>query len=685
MTTMTERVRPERRAVRASTGWHSFVALAPFVVIGLCLSLVACQRGPLHAAASMRVEVEVYKGPLSKDPHIQWGEMMGMIKEASNSFRALNDSVFLAADSKVLTGRLIDVPRIEPDGSHVGSIAKFAKVVEDDPDSRQWCDGFLAAIDLKLLLGSRYYSCLILAQLRNDIRDSINALRRLPQRAKLLPSQPGGTGRQDHDSAALAARPPVDRESIVRPLKHGLAQLVEDIAVVAQRLETKAFYWAELQSTVPPLSRTTRTAMAGFANLASEMANQIESRADALIQQLTVADRRLLPPSMHLRNAQPTDFLNLLVWNRAGGLPLIEEMLLHPIESFTSAETADRVRVIERLFADKNWSNINTVYASGQGDVRMVFIKDDIGNWSLKSFDNDPTELLNAYKDITKAGLKLAVDAAKNAASGGGAQGLDFALSTASRLARGRFGPENVSTGPLNVSALHGRALNKLIKLHADVKPKDKDLSAQIDKTFEDELKPKIEAAHEAETELADNDMNVSDDDNPSEADDIEKPADVADRAREQAIEVLGQVEAFQSINGELPAAPSLNLPSQLNAARDNANLALTRAREAKSASDATDLQEKAKGKAYIAMKAAELAKDRQSIAKLMVKPLELWREREALRSQTWKDAREILNNHAELVAVLEEAVAPVDVSEEEEGANSRPQGTELLSPEDTP
>jgi hypothetical protein len=57
------------------------------------------------------------------------------------------------------------------------------------------------------------------------------------------------------------------------------------------------------------------------------------------------------------------------------------------------------------LFASRYWTKVNEVFASGQGEVRMALIKDDIGNWSLKSFDNNPEELLGAYREASIAGL----------------------------------------------------------------------------------------------------------------------------------------------------------------------------------------------------------------------------------------------------------------------------------------
>jgi hypothetical protein len=40
----------------------------------------------------------------------------------------------------------------------------------------------------------------------------------------------------------------------------------------------------------------------------------------------------------------------------------------------------------------------------------MALIKDDIGNWNLKNFENDPTDLVATYKKVGLAALDVAVD-----------------------------------------------------------------------------------------------------------------------------------------------------------------------------------------------------------------------------------------------------------------------------------
>ena len=62
------------------------VALVGLVAVA-AVTLSSCAR--LHTA-SMRVEVEVYKGPLSKTPQVQWGELDGLLQNIAEYFRRLS-------------------------------------------------------------------------------------------------------------------------------------------------------------------------------------------------------------------------------------------------------------------------------------------------------------------------------------------------------------------------------------------------------------------------------------------------------------------------------------------------------------------------------------------------------------------------------------------------------------------
>ena len=84
----------------------------------------------------------------------------------------------------------------------------------------------------------------------------------------------------------------------------------------------------------------------------------------------------------------------------------------------------DRVKIVDRLFADHFWSRINTVYASGKGEVSMAFVKDELGNWDLKNFDNAPGELLDSYMQLGTTLVKKAGELALAVHTGGGSEAI---------------------------------------------------------------------------------------------------------------------------------------------------------------------------------------------------------------------------------------------------------------------
>nr|MBA3966106.1 hypothetical protein [Nitrospirales bacterium] len=204
-------------------------------------------------------------------------------------------------------------------------------------------------------------------------------------------------------------------------------------------LKDTAFRWSFASTAGQSLNPKVRIAVVDAIVAFSEFGNQLHARADALMKQLKPngLDRRELPPSVALRETETTDFHHLYNWMNAdigsfastlAGLPSVKE----------------RVKIIESLFADHFWSKINTVYASGRGKIGMAFIKDDVGNWNLKNFDNDPEDLLKAYTAFSIEALKKAAEIAAE----GFAPGKEMGTKTVSQLikmaSQTAFGGPNV-------------------------------------------------------------------------------------------------------------------------------------------------------------------------------------------------------------------------------------------------
>ena len=417
--------------------------------LGVALVLAGC-GGPLSVSSSMRVEVEVYKGPLTKEPEAQWGELIGIVDEAREMLKKyeLGLRQFVMPDKDCPDWKSFQAPEYDFIFPVTDSFVDYGA-----GDSREKISENPAGAKVKNV--SRDWTLSACFQLNSLSRD-VAALMKIYK--ELVPPTPkkGGTSTTKKSETLTPIR-----GKTLEGFRDQKALLVE-LTRVAAALKVKALFWANVHASVAPDSLLARNVMTNFANMASQISNQLSSRADALLKQLDGGiSRKYLPLSVYLRDTGITDFPNLYVWNRAAAPALLSEMFLHPLSAFSSEETADRVRVLERLFADHYWTNINTVYASGQGTVRMALIKDDIGNWNLKSFDSNPAKLLNAYKDLTLAAVK----AVTNAATGGVDK---TALDLASRLTRGRIGTEGVKAGAFNVEALRNRTTAKLEKLRKE-------------------------------------------------------------------------------------------------------------------------------------------------------------------------------------------------------------------------
>lgn len=382
-----------------------------FLVFSLLVisNLAGCTTR-LSGASSLQVDVEVYKGPLSEEPIIQASELAGLLSEFQDQLTSFKNGL----DTDIIW------PKICP---------------EDEIDTLS-CQEFIQIVfETKFKLGDT-----------NPIKSTNPKIISLFNSANVTTNKV-----TDNLKSLVDSCQNLEDKPLIKDYKYCLKK----ISKLTIKLKSPAFYWAENQIALPAGSpsllkggglegRATRIAVTTYVNLLSEYANQLSSRADALLKQLdtgTGVPRQYLSNATILRDTNPTDFVNLYTWNRSAGLPIVEEMLAHPFHAFSSDDTADRVRGFERLFNDHYWSKINTVYTSGQGQVGTALIRDEIGNWMLKSFENYPGELVKAYWGLTKAGVEGTTELVGVAASGGSSEAIDKlpeVLSTVGRLMGGR-------------------------------------------------------------------------------------------------------------------------------------------------------------------------------------------------------------------------------------------------------
>jgi len=462
------------------------LALSLAVILNGCLP----DTHPFSGSAAMRIDVEVYKGPLSEEPETQWGNLWGLLDqverwliESNNLTRAIfankgflelrhdsplqwplprigNDGWTVPADKAALDGNQRSKwESSEPVTFHYSTDVDKAcyKVQAERPwySLKFWrLFGLLDVID--------HYDCFALVTLIKDLDIAFVRARSLKSQYRNL------------------------RQPARQLLENDVRDFLQDIATLSGNLKFLAFRWTIATGAGHSLDTRIRLAHANAIVTTSESANQLHARADALLKQLSPhgLDRRELSPGVALRETEPTDFLHLYQWLNAEN---------DFANSFAGIGTAEqRVKAIDRLFADHYWAKINTVYASGRGKVAMAFIKDDVGNWNLKSFDNDPDKLLKAYTDFSTETIKKAMEMAAKAAANGavpGASGVaQTAAQTASKLlslaTANAFGPATLD--PTLKSSNFLTALRKSLLLQLQEK---KTQCKQGDNTEKDNLK----------------------------------------------------------------------------------------------------------------------------------------------------------------------------------------------------
>ena len=404
------------------------------IVLSLAMSLDSCETHPFSGSAAMRIDVEVYKGPLSEEPEAQWGNLWGLLDQTERGLIETDNLTRAVFANKGFLGLRHEspgewpLPRIDNDRKAVRgrSPLTFHGTTKGDEICYQvqaespWYHlkfwrlfGLLDDID--------HFDCLELVTLIKDIDIALVKVRNLKFMYTSLRQSTRGVS-----------------EGSVRDFLQNVATLSGDLKFIA-------FRWSVAAGAGTSLNNLVRIAQVSAIVATSEYANQLNARADALLKQLTPngLDRRELSPGVALRETEPTDFVHLYEWFNADTGSIAATLA-------GIGSTANRVKVTDRLFADHYWAKTNTVYASGRGKVSMAFIKDDVGNWNLKSFDNDPEELLKAYTDFSIETIKKASKIVAETLAPGAAEGTQSAaklLTLATDAAFGTTTPDSASKG----------------------------------------------------------------------------------------------------------------------------------------------------------------------------------------------------------------------------------------------
>jgi len=473
----------------------------------LLISLPGC--GIINDSAAMRIEVEVYKGPLSLEPEIQLGELYGYLSEAQNGLS--NTSNFIERVGKYL------VPELDALGNPLNTINEWCRA----QDTTSLTDNTSCALLVPLAEDARDLSirlALPLCALRGRPASTCQLQKRLAStkeyQARTGEHVDAGTVTQIIEDTVKGLGGKLESEKFsypsnasssstsTQPVNYREALL--EAGRVASAMQAKAFRYATATTAGHSYNPLVRIATTYFIAATSEYGNQIQARADALLKQLSPEgrDRRELPLSAHLREAEPTDFMHHFDWTD-GHFPRPYDY----VHFNFSPNLEERIKIIDRLYADHFWSKVNTVYASGRGKAQMAFIKDETGNWNLKSFDNDPTELLDAYTKVTKSALEGVVEIAGEIASGGADAGFKKAADELLAIAR-QTDPDKPlqatpSGGALSLNHLRARIDGQLNSTHVRTDlNKDKELIDKVKtaKEASDEVKASLEKAKQDPT-----------------------------------------------------------------------------------------------------------------------------------------------------------------------------------------
>jgi|GEM_PF-2736037 len=131
------------------------------------------------------------------------------------------------------------------------------------------------------------------------------------------------------------------------------------------------------------------------------------------------------PPAAYLRSSFPSTSLQAdpgLRWKN-----MLQEHAMRSAPLFTSLrdivnpkgkQTARINAEIDKQF----WQNINSVRVAGGGNVNYVVAKDDIGNWYVKTYEANPSNIVNSARNLAlflfSAGSAAGVDMLRNQTSG---------------------------------------------------------------------------------------------------------------------------------------------------------------------------------------------------------------------------------------------------------------------------
>lgn len=461
----------------------------------LCLS--GCSRSGISGAGSMRVEISVYEGPVGQSPAVNIGQISALLDD---TIRAVEDKYELAA---ILYGEYCAPPR-----GNTGAAQNTNRLVRR---TTRDCHVLAEVLSSATLIGGKLCD----SEVDPDNPRRTPGVEIIPNLDALENGQPGHsfawrTRDLCERNPGLFTNPdPTKRRYWRDPLR--ISQISEQMRLTAVRLTDSYVGYV-------PREKEVRHIVQEFAFFLDNRASELKNRSYILEKQIAecienrTTDKWKVPVEFRTREeqrirerlkreGQPVTETSSLPEDQRLRAYLAQEcrdngqLALTSDESSRQYPTGDylrgsrpsrfieafgwfnanlsargtgaylkrnRVRAIRALTEDRHWETVNEVYHSGQGDVSAAFIKDELGNWSLKSFSNEPGELLNAYSQAFSATLKATTGFIRGSIASpdtiGQATGL---LDVADRLATGRISA-SASIGVLGLDSFRRRTVERL-------------------------------------------------------------------------------------------------------------------------------------------------------------------------------------------------------------------------------
>lgn len=408
---------------------RGLAVLASAVVLSGCSSRY--ESAGFHGAASMRVEVNVYKGPLTQSPEMQYGELSGLLAETVRALAALREAgeeQFRSRDACGIYGPENKVSQFKY--NDVGCATMAQAIAAAKEAQANICRLLPADVVAYYNFGSDPLSVGaifpngdgIRLEDRTDVVGEPENLRVQPvpkSNSDYLPEKNGGIKKtrsyprayskcQDHIADPLTkflGDTQMDAPPDIKYIEGKMSELVRRVASVAMQMKIAGTRLSTGFIQSVPEDRAIRSYIIGTSLVLNEFSNLIQARTDLLDKQRVLKIKpHLMPVSDYLRDASPTDFMKLFDW--------LDGELQNPNPRTYNAylDLRDRLRMVERLYADLYWEKINEVYTSGRGDTATAFVKDELGNWDLKSFSSDPSKLVQGYSSAASAALKAATE-----------------------------------------------------------------------------------------------------------------------------------------------------------------------------------------------------------------------------------------------------------------------------------